>query len=111
MQFAILGPMGEVVAASILKKRLVLPCSPLKMLEKVLAWAILGVVIKYGFVGMKGFTKALLEYRTASGVPMPLLPAWFSSGVGLAFATSVFTNLLFGKPLCLSFCEMPPEIF
>lgn len=103
VQFAILGPAGEIVAASIIVRRPALPCSSLQMLGKVFAWAILGVVIKYGFVGMKGFVKALLDNQ--------MLPAWFSVAdtalqaflgrIGFAFAVSVFTNVLFGPQMML----------
>jgi len=93
LQFAILGPLGEIIASSIIAKRPALPCSPLQMLGKALAWAILGVVIKYGFAGMKGFVGALLENQ--------MLPAWFSNGLGKAFAISVFTNVLFGPQMML----------
>jgi len=93
VQFAILGPIGEIVAASLVNKRLAIPCSRMQMLGKVAAWAILGVVIKYGFAGMKGFTTALLEHQ--------MLPMWLSGGIGFAFALSVFTNVLFGPQMML----------
>jgi hypothetical protein len=93
VQFAILGPLGEIIAASLVAKRPALPCSWLQMLGKASAWAVLGVVIKYGFVGMKGFTEALLGKH--------MLPAWFSGGIGNAFAVSVFTNVLFGPQMML----------
>jgi len=94
VQFAILGPTGEIVAASLVAKRPALPCPWLKMLGKALAWAILGVVIKYGFVGMKGFVEALLAKH--------MLPMWFSTNlVAHAFALSVFTNALFGPQMML----------
>jgi hypothetical protein len=93
IQFAILGPLGEIIAASLVARRPALPCPALKMLGKALVWAFLGVVIKYSFVGMKGFTKALLDAK--------LLPSIFSVGVGYAFALSVFTNVLFGPQLML----------
>jgi len=93
VQFAILGPIGEIIAASIAAKAPALPCPPLKMLGKIAAWAVLGVVIKYGFSGMKGFTDSLLNAE--------MLPQLFSSGVGHAFAVSVFTNVLFGPQMML----------
>jgi len=93
VQFAVLGPIGEIVAASLVTKRPALPCSRLQMLGKVAAWAILGVVIKYGFAGMKGFTAALSAHH--------MLPGLFSAGIGFAFAVSVFTNLLFGPQMML----------
>ncbi|PKO05053.1 MAG: hypothetical protein CVU41_14175 [Chloroflexi bacterium HGW-Chloroflexi-3] len=91
IQFAILGTLGEVIAFSLVKKKLAIPCTWLKLLGKVVAWAILGIVIKYGFAGMKGFTQALLDHR--------LLPAFLGSGLGWAFAVSVFTNILFGPQM------------
>ena len=39
-------------------------------------WAVLGLVIKFGFTGMKGFVAGLLEHG--------LLPAWCGAG-GLSF--------------------------
>jgi hypothetical protein len=93
VQFAVLGPLGEMVAASLVAKRPALPCSWMQLLGKAVAWAVLGAVIKYGFVGMNGFVKGLLTKQ--------MLPAWFSTGVGNAFAVSVFTNVLFGPQMML----------
>jgi hypothetical protein len=93
IQFAVLGPAGEIIAASVVRRRPALPCSPVRLMWKVIAWAILGVVIKYGFVGMKGFAESLLKHQ--------LLPSIFSGGIGFAFATSVFTNILFGPQMML----------
>ena len=42
-QFALLGTLGEVVAASLRSRRLALPCSLLELMAKVLAWALLGL--------------------------------------------------------------------
>jgi hypothetical protein len=91
IQFAILGTLGEVISASLQAKRPALPCTTLQLLGKVFAWALLGVIIKYGFAGMKGFTAALLEHK--------LLPAFLGSGIGWAFAVSTFTNVLFGPQM------------
>lgn len=91
IQFAILGTLGEVISASLQAKRPTLPCTTLQLLGKVFAWALLGVIIKYGFAGMKGFTAALLEHK--------LLPAFLGSGIGWAFAVSTFTNVLFGPQM------------
>jgi hypothetical protein len=91
IQFAILGTLGEVISASLQARRPALPCTPLQLPGKVLAWALLGVIIKYGFAGMKGFTAALLEHH--------LLPAFLANGVGWAFAVSVFTNIFFGPQM------------
>lgn len=91
IQFAILGTLGEVVAASLRNRRFSLPCTPLQLGLKALAWALLGLVIKYGFIGMKGFTQALLDKG--------LLPAFLGAGVGKAFAISVLTNAFFGPQM------------
>lgn len=91
IQFAILGTLGEVISASLQAKHPTLPCTTLQLLGKVFAWALLGVIIKYGFAGMKGFTAALLEHK--------LLPAFLGSGIGWAFAVSTFTNVLFGPQM------------
>lgn len=91
IQFAILGTLGEVIAASVGKRRLALPCTPAQLAAKMLAWALLGVIIKYGFAGMKGFVRALLDKG--------LLPPLLSTGFGWALAVSVFTNLLFGPQM------------
>jgi hypothetical protein len=58
---------------------------------KALAWALLGLIIKYGFAGMKGFTQALLDKA--------LLPSFLASGVGKAFAVSLLTNVFFGPQM------------
>ncbi len=91
VQFAVLGTLGEIIAFSIGKKRIALPCSLPQILGKALAWALLGIIIKYGFTGMKGFTRALLEHN--------MLPGFMNAGVGWAFAVSALTNLLFGPQM------------
>ena len=45
LQFGLLGTLGEGVAASLRARRLTLPCSVPQLLLKVVAWAILGLVI------------------------------------------------------------------
>ncbi len=92
-QFGLLGTLGELIAAGLRARRPALPCTSLELLAKVGAWALLGLVIKAGFVGMRGFTLALLEHR--------MLPAFLGSGVGLAFALSALTNLFFGPQMML----------
>ena len=91
IQFAILGTLGEVLSASIIKKRFAIPCTPFQLVLKVLAWALLGAIIKYGFAGMKGFTQALLDHN--------LLPQMFATGIGWAFAVSALMNIFFGPQL------------
>lgn len=89
--FAILGTLGEVVAASARKRTFALPCTPVQLLAKAAAWALLGIIIKYGFIGMRGFTEALIAKHW--------LPGFMGAGVGKAFAISLFTNLLFGPQM------------
>jgi hypothetical protein len=91
IQFAILGTLGEIISFSIYRKKLAIPCTGLQLAGKILAWALLGIVIKYGFAGMKGFTRALLDHH--------LLPLFLGSGLGWAFAVSVFTNIFFGPQM------------
>ncbi len=93
IQFGLLGTLGELVAASLRARRPALPCPPLPLLAKVLAWALLGLVIKGGFIGMKGFTRALLDHH--------LLPAILGTGLGWAFALSTLTNVFFGPQMML----------
>ena len=93
IQFAILGTLGEIISFSLQRKRFTLPCTPVQLLGKIAAWALLGIIIKYGFVGMKGFTKALLFHH--------LLPQFFDTGIGWAFAVSVLTNIFFGPQMML----------
>jgi len=91
VQFGVLGTVGEILAASLRARRAAAPCSAGQLAAKAAAWALLGVVIKAGFTGMKGFTQALIDHR--------LLPDVFQSGVGWAFAMSTFTNVLFGPQM------------
>jgi len=91
VQFGILGTCGEYVSTWFKTKKLSLQCSWLQLLLKMLAWAILGLIIKYGFIGMKGFAAALC---TAS-----LVPSIFYTGVGHALLISVVTNIFFGPQM------------
>lgn len=91
IQFAILGTLGEIISFSLQKSRFSLPGTGWQIAGKILAWALLGIIIKYGFAGMKGFTQALLDHD--------LLPAFFGGGIGRAFAVSLFTNILFGPQM------------
>lgn len=91
LQFALLGTLGEVLAAALARRRPGFPFGPFRLVLKVAAWALLGVVIKYGFTGMKGFVHALVDGH--------FLPAALGSGAGGALAVSVGTNLLFGPQM------------
>ena len=92
VQFAVLGTAGEVISHWLQQRRIGgLPCSLTQLGAKVLAWALLGVIIKYGFTGMKGFTHALVDKQ--------LLPVWCGAGFGWALSLSVLTNVLFGPQM------------
>ena len=93
LQFGLLGTLGECVAASLRARRLALPCTPLQLLAKALAWALLGLVIKAGFVGMRGFAGALIQHG--------LLPASWATGLPWACLLSVLTNTFFGPQMML----------
>jgi hypothetical protein len=91
IQFGLLGTTGEIASFSLQKKRFAAPCTFAQLLAKILAWALLGIIIKYGFTGMKGFTRALLDHQ--------LLPQILTAGIGWALAVSVLTNLFFGPQM------------
>jgi len=93
IQFAILGTLGEIISQMIRRKRVFFPFGPFEFLGKLIAWAVLGVVTKYGFVGIKGFVRALIAHH--------LLPNGFSAGIGWAFSVSLFVNILFGPQMML----------
>ena len=91
IQFGILGTIGEYISYYIKTKKFSGFGNISDILLKIIGWALLGIIIKYGFTGMRGFVQELLEHN--------LLPGIFSSGVLLAFAISVFTNILFGPQM------------
>ncbi len=91
IQFAILGTLGEVLSFCIQQKKVAIPCTFMQLLGKVAAWALLGLIIKYGFIGMKGFTHALVDHS--------LLPQFCGYGLGWAFSVSVLTNIFFGPQM------------
>ena len=91
VQFALLGTLGEIISFTIQQRRLGLPGSGAQMIAKMFAWALLGVIIKYGFTGMRGFTRALLDHH--------LLPDFLGQGLGWALSVSVLTNTFFGPQM------------
>jgi hypothetical protein len=94
IQFGVLGSSGEFIATWIQARKGDWPFTFGESLLKIPAWGILGVVVKVGFTGMKGFDHALLDAR--------FLPACFGSGLGWAFGLSFWTNLMWG-PLIMVF--------
>jgi hypothetical protein len=93
VQFGLLGTLGEYVSSWFKTKKFSLNCTWLQLILKIIAWAFLGLIIKYGFIGMKGFAGALVEGG--------LVPSVLHSGLGLAFLISVITNILFGPQMML----------
>ncbi len=91
VQFGILGTIGEFISYFIRTKKFSGFADTVHLILKIIGWALLGIIIKYGFTGMKGFVSELLSHN--------LLPSIFGSGVLLAFATSFFTNTLFGPQM------------
>ncbi|MCB2192607.1 MAG: hypothetical protein KQI62_13635 [Deltaproteobacteria bacterium] len=91
IQFGILGTLGEVASHALVMRRLGLPCTKGRLVLKVLAWGVLGVVVKFGFTGIKGFTHAVQEGG--------YLPSFMASGLGHAFAVSLMANFFFGPQM------------
>lgn len=91
VQFGILGTLGEIASLRIRRKKISALGNVWQFLGKMLAWALLGVIIKYGFVGMKAFVDGLI----AQG----LLPAAVHGSIIWAFMVSVFINILFGPQM------------
>jgi len=90
LQFALLGTLGELLSGWLRGGR-VLPCTRAQLLGKVIGWALLGVLIKAGFVMMQGAAAALLERG--------LLPAALAGNPWRALLVSVVTNFFFGPQM------------
>ena len=56
LQFALLGTLGEVVAASARHRRLATPCSWPRLAAKALAWALLGEPVTWNAVAGAALT-------------------------------------------------------
>jgi hypothetical protein len=93
VQFAILGTLGEALSLVVRGKRLSALGGWWRVLLKLAAWGVLGIVIKYGFTGMKGFVDALIAKS--------MLPPAAHGSVLWAFLVSVSTNVLFGPQMML----------
>ncbi|MFP4458203.1 MAG: hypothetical protein ACLFSQ_01300 [Candidatus Zixiibacteriota bacterium] len=96
LQFAILGPIGEFIAAKIRGKKW--QYTAIQTILKGVGWAILAIFIKYVFVGFGGFVKELVGHN--------MLPQAFEPNAGakaqpflFAFSKSFFTNVMFGPVL------------
>ncbi|MGA2533162.1 MAG: hypothetical protein ABSG19_09005 [Candidatus Aminicenantales bacterium] len=91
VQFALLGTLGEVLSLLVRRKPLAALGGWWRGILKVAAWGVLGVVIHYGFTGMKGFVDALISKG--------LLPQASRGSVLWAFMVSAFLNLFFGPQM------------
>jgi len=96
IQFAILGTLGEFVAAWIINKRFFLPFKPLMVLWKMVVWSILAVLIKYAFAGNKGYVAYLVDHHY-----WPAILGKEGNRVLHAFTLSVSINFQFGILLVL----------
>ncbi|MDP2360601.1 MAG: hypothetical protein Q8O14_07595 [bacterium] len=90
LQFALLGTLGELIPWW-LRSGKALPCTKSQLLGKVVGWALMGLLIKFGFLMMKGAAAAVIEHG--------LLPAAFLQGLGWALLVSVLTNCFFGPQM------------
>lgn len=90
LQFAVLGTLGELLPWWLKRIRL-LPCTRTQLVGKVIGWALLGLLIKFGFLLMQGAADAVLAHG--------LLPTGFAQGLGYALLVSVLLNLFFGPQM------------
>jgi hypothetical protein len=95
LQVAILGMLGELVAARIRTKQwYFFGPGPGRLVAKILVWAFLGVSFKYAFVGFFGFLDALID----KGM-------WLASAEThlyiRAVSVSFFANVIFGPVMML----------
>lgn len=91
IQFGVLGTLGEMASHALVNRRWELPCSKGQLAIKILAWGVLGLVVKFGFTGIKGFTHAVQEAG--------YLPSFMTTGLGHAFAVSLAANFFFGPQM------------
>jgi hypothetical protein len=94
LQFAVLGMLGEYVSCLVRRRRL--GVGPWRLLGKMAAWGVLGLVIKMAFTGFDGFTRSVFDrlgLSTSVRVAGLALP--------FALAKSAFTNTFFGPQMML----------
>lgn len=91
IQFAVLGLLGEVISYLITKRPLNNIGTPIQYILKSLAWGILGIIIKYGFIGMRGFVNNLISHNMLYNAQ--------EGTILYAFMLSVFTNVIFGPQM------------
>lgn len=92
-QFALLGTLGEVISHILRTRKIEAPFGAGTLLFKMLAWAVLGMFVKLGFVGVRGAVTALWDHH--------YLPSLSNTVLGSAVTISVVMNLFFGPQLML----------
>lgn len=95
VQVGILGTCGEILAGKIrLGRWYLFGPGPVRLIEKIIIWAFLGITFKYAFTGFFGFVDAI----TLKGY-------WFkvvNDNLFLkALSVSTFTNLIYGPVMML----------
>lgn len=91
IQFGILGTLGEIISLKMRRLSLKKLGMWWQAILRVIAWAILGIVIKYGFAGMKGFVDELMIRE--------MLPFGKHGTFLWAVTVSVCTNVFFGPQM------------
>lgn len=104
IQFALLGTLGEVVSGWMKNKAFRMPFSWAKLPLKMVAWALLGMLVKYGFTGAVGAVDALF----AKG----LLPMFLNDGpTGVMRAVTIsFTLQAFFGPQLMVFHRLEDNL-
>lgn len=91
IQFAILGTLGEILSHLVKTRRVELPCGFGCLVLKMVAWAGLGIFVKYGFVGVTSAVEGLHDHG--------MLPELVKTGIPHAAVLSVTLNVFFGPVL------------
>ena len=91
IQFAILGMVGELCGAWIARKTMSMPFSFMQTIFKMLAWGLLGIIIKYAFIAFDAVPGAWVDKG--------ILPACWIIPFVKALITSTTMNVLFGPQM------------
>jgi len=96
IQFAILGMVGEWVSAKV--KRVPMGLGPVTFLGKMLAWGILGFIIKLAFKSFDGFAEHLIQVFRPD-LNMKILMSTTGGLICWAFIKSVSINIFFAPQM------------
>lgn len=91
IQFGILGTLGEIISLKMRRLSLKKLGMWWQAILRIVAWAILGIVIKYGFAGMKGFVDELMIRE--------MIPFGKHGTFLWAVTVSACTNVFFGPQM------------